>query len=107
MNKLADDDKVYLNKIIRKTKQHGFYSVPMPEKEDDTKHHERLEWCLGQIRAGNNSLDIDSKELKTKLLLFRNKGLMPRSQINEDLYMNLKWFGVGTSEESKIPPPHK
>ena len=85
MNKLSDDDKVYLNKIIRKTKQHGYYSVPMPEKDDETKHHERLEWCLGQIRAGNNSPDI-VKELKTKLLWFRNNGLMPRSQINEVLY---------------------
>ena len=85
MNKLSDDDKMYLNNIIRKTKQHGYYSVPMPEKDDETKHHERLEWCLGQIRAGNNSPDI-VKELKTKLLWFRNNGLMPRSQINEVLY---------------------
>ena len=68
MNKLSDDDKVYLKKLIR-----------------NTKHHERLEWCLGPIRAGNNSPDI-VKELKTKLLWFRNNGLMPRSQINEVLY---------------------
>ena len=85
MNALSDDDKVYLNKILRKTKQHGYYSVPMPEKDDDTKHQERLEWCLGQIRAGNNSPDI-VKELKTKLLWFRNNKLMPRNQINTILY---------------------
>ena len=85
LNKLSDEDKVYLNQLLRKTKQHGYYSVPMPDKDNITKHHERLEWTLGQIRDGNNSPDI-VKELKTKLLWFRNQNMMPRSQINQILY---------------------
>jgi hypothetical protein len=67
LNSLSDDDKKYLHHILKTTKTNGYYSIPMPSKDDDDKDFERFEWCLGQIKAGNNNVDV-VKELKLKLM---------------------------------------
>ena len=85
LNKLNDDDKKYLHQILRATKLHGYYSVPMPDKDDEVKDHERFEWCLGQIRAGNNNPDV-VRELKLKIMKFRNEKKLPRAEVNRVLY---------------------
>ena len=85
MNALNDDDKRYLHQLLRATKLQGYYSVPMPDKDDELKDHERFEWCLGQIRAGNNNPDI-VRELKLKLMRFRNDKKLPRAEANRILY---------------------
>jgi len=82
---LSDDDKAYLHHILKTTRANGYYSVPMPSKLDDDKDFERFEWCLGQIKAGNNNSDV-VKELKLKLMKYRNEKRLPRGQINQILY---------------------
>jgi hypothetical protein len=85
LNSLSDDDKTYLHHILKTTKTDGYYSIPMPSKTDDDADFDRFEWCLGQIRAGNNNSEV-VKELKLKLMKYRNEQRMPRRQINEILY---------------------
>ena len=57
----------------------------MPSKNEDDKEFDRFEWCLGQIKAGNNNADV-VKELKLKLMKYRNEKRLPRGQINDILY---------------------
>jgi hypothetical protein len=64
LNSLSDDDKAYLYHNLKTTKTNGYYSIPMPSKDDDD--FDRFEWCLGQVKAGNNNPDV-VKELKLQL----------------------------------------
>ena len=85
LKSLSGDDNKYLHLILKTTKTHGYYSIPMPSKTDDDADFDRFQWCLGQIRAGNNNSDL-VKELKLKLMKYRNEKRLPRSQVNDILY---------------------
>ena len=85
MNKLSDSDKSYLYCFLKKTRTHGYYSVPVPEKDEEWQEFDKFELLLGQIRAGNNNSDM-IRDLKLMLMKFRNSNMMPKNQVNAILY---------------------
>ena len=85
MNKLSDSDKSYLYCFLKKTRTHGYYSVPLPEKDEEWQEFDKFELLLGQIRAGNNNSDM-IRDLKLMLMKFRNSNMMPKNQVNAILY---------------------
>jgi hypothetical protein len=40
LNSLSDDDNAYLHHILKTTKAHGYFSIPMPSKLDEDKDFE-------------------------------------------------------------------
>jgi hypothetical protein len=80
--RLSDDEKEYLNKIVRRAKINNQVKVPLPSKAKKEAEYERFEILRGQIIAGNDSKELIS-EFKRLLLKFKKDGIIPTNQAND------------------------
>ena len=84
MQKLEDNDKALMNKIIKATKIDDRLMLPTPERTKDEQEWNRFQIIVGEIQAGNNADEI-VKELKKLLLRFADSNRLPKREIREIL----------------------
>jgi hypothetical protein len=84
LEKLETEEKEYLYQLLCDCNLKNKYSVPAPQKDAQQKEFDRFDFLIGQIKAGNNS-PIEIKELKSLLIKFSNKRLLPKREVNEIL----------------------
>jgi hypothetical protein len=84
MQKLEDDDKALMNKIIKSTKIDDRLMLPTPERTHEEQEWNRFQILVGQIQAGNNADGI-VKELKGLLLRMAHSNRLPKRQVREIL----------------------
>jgi len=82
---LNDEDRLYLNDLVKKSKLNDKVKIPTPNKDKLEKEMNRFEILRGQILAGNDSKEL-IKEFKHLLVKFGNQGRVPKKEVNEILY---------------------
>lgn len=82
---LDDNEKMYLNDLVKKVKLNDVIKVPVPNKEKQKQEIDRFELLKGQILSGNDSKEL-IKEFKVLLLKFQKEGKLPKREVNEILY---------------------
>lgn len=82
---LGDDDRIYLNDLVKKSKLNDKVKIPTPNKDKLEKEMNRFEILRGQILAGNDSKEL-VKEFKHLLVKFGNQGRVPKKEVNDILY---------------------
>lgn len=84
LSDLHDDDKGYLNRIIKTAHLSDRISVPKPSGSKEKEDLKRFQILKGEIGAGNDNKDL-VKEFKVMLMRFVNQGRVPRRQAHEIL----------------------
>lgn len=82
---LGDEDRLYLNDLVKKSKLNDKVKIPTPNKDKLEKEMNRFEILRGQILAGNDSKEL-VKEFKHLLVKFGNQGRVPKKEVNDILY---------------------
>jgi hypothetical protein len=91
LDKLSDEEKVYLAKIAKKADIEDRLSVPTPSKDDDEKDIHQFEVMKGEIMSGNDNVDM-VKKFKLLIMKLSRKDLLPRNQA-KDIMMDLATLG--------------
>jgi hypothetical protein len=91
MQKLADNDRALMNKIIKNTKIDDRLMLPTPERTEEEQEWNRFQVLVGETHAGNNSPEL-IKELKGLLLKMAHTNRLPKGQVREIL-MDLTAMG--------------
>lgn len=91
LDKLCDEEKVFLSKIAKKSSIEDRLNVPTPSKDDDEKDIHQFEVMKGQIMAGNDNMDM-VKKFKLLIMKLSRKDLLPRNQA-KDIMMDLATLG--------------
>jgi len=84
LEKLSDEEKVYLSNLIKKAQIGDRLSVPTPNKDDDDKDVHQYEVMKGEILSGNDNTDM-VKKFKILIMKMMRKELLPKSQAKEIL----------------------
>jgi len=84
LEKLSDEEKVYLSNLIKKAQIGDRLSVPTPNKDDDDKDVHQYEVMKGEILSGNDNVDM-VKKFKILIMKMMRKELLPKSQAKEIL----------------------
>ena len=84
LSDLHDDDKGYLNRIVKTAHLSDRISVPKPSGSKEKEDLKRFQILKGEIGAGNDNKDL-VKEFKVMLMRFVNQGRVPRRQAHEIL----------------------
>lgn len=82
---LDDNEKIYLNDLVKKVRLNDVVKIPVPDKDKLQKEMDRFELLKGQILSGNDSKEL-IKEFKILLLKFQKQGKLPKREVNEILY---------------------
>jgi len=91
LNELNDEERIFLNKVVKETRIDDKITIPTPNKTDDEKDINQFEIMKGQILAGNDNKDL-VKNFKIIILKLSKKDLIPKVQVNE-LLMDLATLG--------------
>lgn len=91
LDKLDDDEKLYLHKLAKTTDLLDRISIPTPNKSEDEKSINQFEIMKGEILNGNDSVDL-VKRFKLLIVKLVNKELLPKGQAKEIL-MELATLG--------------
>jgi hypothetical protein len=84
LEKLSDEEKVYLSNLVKKAQIGDRLSVPTPNKDDDEKDVHQYEVMKGEILSGNDNVDM-VKKFKILIMKMMRKELLPKSQAKEIL----------------------
>lgn len=84
MQKLEDNDKSLLNKIIKHSRIDDRLMLPTPERTEEEQEWNRFQVLVGEMQAGNNSPEL-VKELKGLLLKMAHTNRLPKGQVREIL----------------------
>jgi len=85
LDKLDDDEKIYLHKLAKTTDLLDRISIPTPKKSDADKDFNRFEILKGQILSGNDNKEL-IKEFKILLMKLANNKILPKPQVREMLF---------------------
>lgn len=84
LEKLSDEEKIYLTNLVKKAQIGDRLSVPTPNKDDDDKDIHQYEVMKGEILSGNDNMDM-VKKFKILIMKMMRKELLPKSQAKEIL----------------------
>jgi hypothetical protein len=84
LEKLSDEEKLYLHKLSKASNILDRISIPTPNKDDDDKDINQFEILKGEILSGNDSGDL-VKRFKILIMKMVKKDLLPKSQAKEIL----------------------
>lgn len=91
MNNLNDEERNYLNKVVKKSNLQDRLSVPAPSKDQSEKDSHQWEVMRGEIMAGNDSHEL-VKKFKILTLKLTRQGLLPKNEVM-DLFEDLISLG--------------
>jgi len=91
LEKLSDEEKLYLTKLIKKSNLSDRLSVPTPNRDDDDKDVHEFEVMKGEIQSGNDNVDM-VKKFKILVLKLLRKELLPPNQA-KNLLLELATLG--------------
>lgn len=91
LEKLSDEEKLYLTKLIKKSNLSDRLSVPTPNRDDDDKDIHEFEVMKGEIQSGNDNVDM-VKKFKILVLKLLRKELLPPNQA-KNLLLELATLG--------------
>lgn len=79
---LNDEERNYLNKIIKKSNLQDRLSVPAPSKDQADRDSHQWEVMRGEIMAGNDSHEL-VKKFKILTMKLTRQGLLPKNEVME------------------------
>jgi hypothetical protein len=82
LNKLDEDEKNYLFKLVKKSNLEDRLTVPAPSKDQQEKDIHSFEVMKGQILAGNDSVEL-VKKFKLLIRKLAKQGLLPKADVEE------------------------
>lgn len=82
MSSLDEEEKIYLNKIIKKAGLEDKLSIPAPSKDQQEKDIHNFEVLKGQILSGNDSQEL-VKRFKLLIRKLSRQGLLPKAEVND------------------------
>jgi hypothetical protein len=91
LEKLSQDEKVYLHKIAKHSNILDRLSIPTPNKDDDDKDINQFEIMKGEVLAGNDSTEL-VKKFKLLIIKMTKKDLLPKGHAKE-LLLELATLG--------------
>ena len=91
LDRLEDEEKLYLHKLAKTTHLLDRLSIPTPNKGEDEKSINQFEIMKGEILNGNDSVDL-VKKFKLLIVKLVSKDLLPKGQAKEIL-MELATLG--------------
>jgi hypothetical protein len=91
LEKLSDEEKVYLNNLVKKSKIEDRLTLIAPNKDEDEKDIHQFEVMKGEILSGNDNIDL-VKKFKLLIMKLMRKELLPKSQ-GKDLLLDLATLG--------------
>jgi hypothetical protein len=91
LDKLDDEEKLYLHKLAKTTHLLDRLSIPTPNRSEDEKSINQFEIMKGEILNGNDSVDL-VRRFKLLIVKLVNKELLPKGQAKEIL-MELATLG--------------
>jgi len=91
LDKLSDEEKVYLAKIAKKADIEDRLNVPTPSRDDDEKDVHQFEVMKGEIMSGNDNVEM-VKKFKLLIMKLSRKEMLPRNQA-KDIMMDLATLG--------------
>lgn len=91
MNNLNDEERNYLNKVVKKSNLQDRLSVPAPSKDQSEKDSHQWEVMRGEIMAGNDSQEL-VKKFKILTMKLTRQGLLPKNEVM-DLFEDLVNLG--------------
>ena len=84
IGELKNDEKKYLNKVLKTARLSDKIKVPNPDKSKEDAEMDRFNILKGQIIAGNDSSEL-VKEFKSLLVKYKKDGRLPAREVNEIL----------------------
>lgn len=84
IGELKNDEKKFLNKVLKTARLSDKIKVPNPDKSKEDAEMERFNILKGQIIAGNDSSEL-IKEFKGLLVKYKKEGRLPSREVNEIL----------------------
>jgi hypothetical protein len=91
LEKLDDEEKLYLNQLVKKSNIQDRLSIPTPNRDDDEKDIHQYEVMKGEILSGNDSFDM-VKKFKILIMKLMRKELLPKNQA-KDILLDLATMG--------------
>ena len=91
LEKLDDDEKLYLNQLVKKSNIQDRLSIPTPNRDDDDKDIHEYEVMKGEILSGNDNFDM-VKKFKILIMKLMRKELLPKNQA-KDILLDLATMG--------------
>ena len=91
MEKLSDEEKIYLKNLVKKVDIEDRLKLIAPSKDDDEKDTHSFEVMKGEILSGNDSVDL-VKKFKILILKMMRKEMLPKTQAKE-LLLDLATLG--------------
>lgn len=91
LDKLSDEEKVYLAKIAKKADIEDRLNVPTPSRDDDEKDVHQFEVMKGEIMSGNDNVEM-VKKFKLLIMKLSRKEMLPKNQA-KDIMMDLATLG--------------
>jgi hypothetical protein len=91
LEKLDDEEKLYLNQLVKKSNIQDRLSIPTPNRDDDEKDIHQYEVMKGEILSGNDSFDM-VKKFKILIRKLMRKELLPKNQA-KDILLDLATKG--------------
>jgi hypothetical protein len=91
LEKLSDEEKVYLNNLVKKSKIEDRLNLIAPSKDEDEKEIHQFEVMKGEILSGNDNVEL-VKKFKLLIMKLIRKELLPKSQ-GKDLLLDLATLG--------------
>jgi hypothetical protein len=91
LDKLSDEEKVYLAKIAKKADIEDRLNVPTPNRDDDEKDVHQFEVMKGEIMSGNDNAEM-VKKFKLLIMKLSRKEMLPKNQA-KDIMMDLATLG--------------
>jgi hypothetical protein len=84
LNKLNDNEKMYLHKVCSKSNIIDKLNIPTPNKNEEEKDIHQFEVMKGEIMAGNDSKELIKKFKLLLIKLSKNKTL-PKKEVYDIL----------------------
>ena len=84
LEKLTEEEKLYLYKLIKSNKLLNRLSIPAPSKKEDDKDIHQYEVMKGEILNGNDNIEM-IKKFKLLISKLIHKDLLPKNQAKEIL----------------------
>jgi len=84
LEKLTEEEKLYLYKLIKSNKLLNRLSIPAPSKKEDDKDIHQYEVMKGEILNGNDNVEM-IKKFKLLISKLIHKDLLPKNQAKEIL----------------------
>jgi len=85
MTRLTNEEKTFLDKVIRRAKLSNQVRIPLPEKDEKQREDERFELLRGQVLSGNDSSELIA-EFKKLLLKLKREKRLPKNEVDDILY---------------------